>query len=112
MIRKMSFVTALLSVVAAASAAEPLKNGTRFAMKDVPEELIVERLAGEPVRFALEIQAESPYPRPQFLKLAKEMGAKFSFGTNNFDPSPKDLSRWLEAITWLDLKPSDIWRQK
>lgn len=58
---------------------------------------------------ALEIQAESPYPRPQFLKLAKEMGAKFSFGTNNFDPTPKGLSRWLEAITWLDLKASDIW---
>ena len=37
------------------------------------------------------------------------MGAKFSFGTNNFDPTPKDLSRWLEAITWLDLKASDIW---
>ena len=58
---------------------------------------------------AIEIQAESPYPRPEFLKLAKEMGAKFSFGTNNFDPGPKDLSRWLEAITWLDLKGSDIW---
>ena len=58
---------------------------------------------------ALEIQAGSPYPRPKFLKLAKEMGAKFSFGTNNFDPTPKDLSRWLEAITWLDLKAADIW---
>ena len=58
---------------------------------------------------ALEIQAESPYPRPKFLKLAKEMGAKFSFGTNNFDPTPKSLSRWLEVITWLDLRASDIW---
>ena len=57
---------------------------------------------------ALEIQAGSPYPRPKFLRLAKEMGAKFSFGTNNFDPTPKDLSRWLEAITWLDLKGADI----
>ena len=57
----------------------------------------------------LEIQAESPFPRPSFLRLAKEMGAKFSFGTNNFDPGPKNLSRWLEAITWLDLGPSDIW---
>ena len=47
--------------------------------------------------------------RAKFLRLAKEMGAKFSFGTNNFDPTPKDLSRWLEAITWLDLKGSDIW---
>ncbi len=58
---------------------------------------------------ALEIQAESPYPRPKFLRLAKDMGAKFSFGTNNFDPTPKNLSRWLEAITWLDLKKTDIW---
>lgn len=61
---------------------------------------------------ALEIQAESPYPRPAFLKLAKEMGAKFSFGTNNYDAAPKDLSRWLEAIVWLDLRPSDIWQPK
>jgi len=58
---------------------------------------------------ALEIQAESPYPRPAFLKLAKEMGAKFSFGTNNYDAAPKDLSRWLEVILWLDLKPEDVW---
>ena len=58
---------------------------------------------------ALEIQAESSFPRPKFLRLAKEMGAKFSFGTNNFDARPKDLSRWLEAIVWLDLGPNDIW---
>ena len=58
---------------------------------------------------ALEIQAESLFPRPKFLRLAKAMGAKFSFGTNNFDPKPKDLSRWLEVITWLDLHGSDIW---
>ena len=58
---------------------------------------------------ALEIQAESSFPRPKFLRLAKEMGAKFSFGTNNFDARPKDLSRWLEAIVWLNLGPNDIW---
>lgn len=58
---------------------------------------------------ALEIQAGSPFPRPKFLKLAKSMGAKFSFGTNNFDPMPKDLSRWLEAIEWLDMTPDDLW---
>ena len=58
---------------------------------------------------ALEIQAGSPYPCPRFLLMAKQMGAKFSFGTNNFDSKPKDLSRWLEAITWLDLQVSDIW---
>lgn len=58
---------------------------------------------------AIEIQAESPYPRPKFLKLAKEMGAKFSFGTNNFDDKPKDLTHWLDVITWLDLTGDDIW---
>ena len=58
---------------------------------------------------ALEIQAESSFPSDRFLKLAKEMGAKFSFGTNNFDPGPKDLSRWLEVIRLLDLKASDIY---
>ena len=58
---------------------------------------------------ALEIQAESPFQRPRFLRIAKGMGAKFSFGTNNFDARPKDLSRWLEAIVWLDLGPADIW---
>ncbi|MBP5640085.1 MAG: hypothetical protein J6X55_11440 [Victivallales bacterium] len=57
---------------------------------------------------ALEVQAGSPFPRPCFLKMAKTLGARFSFGTNNFDPTPKDLSRWLEAIEWLDLSPSDI----
>ena len=75
----------------------------------------MERLAAQVIAkavekgIALEIQAESPFPRAKFLKLAKKMGAKFSFGTNNFTPKVKDLSRWLEAIVWLDLGPNDIW---
>ena len=58
---------------------------------------------------ALEIQAGSAYPKPAFLKLAKSMGAKFSFGTNNFDDKTKDLGRWFEAIELLDLRPADLW---
>ena len=58
---------------------------------------------------ALEVQAGSKFPSENFLRLAKSMGAKFSFGTNNFDPVPKDLSRWLWAIRLLDMKPSDVW---
>ena len=57
---------------------------------------------------ALEIQAGSSYPKPAFLKLAKAMGAKFSFGSNNFDDKAKDLSRWFEAIALLDLRPADL----
>jgi len=58
---------------------------------------------------ALEIQAASDFPKPAFLKLAKSMGAKFSFGSNNFDDKAKDVSRWFEAITLLDLRPADLW---
>jgi histidinol phosphatase-like PHP family hydrolase len=61
---------------------------------------------------ALEVQAGSDYPKPAFLKLAKAMGAKFSFGTNNHDDKTKDLSRWFQAITLLDLKPADLWAPK
>jgi hypothetical protein len=61
---------------------------------------------------ALEVQAGSAYPKPRFLKLAKAMGAKFSFGSNNFDDKPKDLARWFEAIELLDLKPADLWAPK
>jgi len=57
---------------------------------------------------ALEIQAGSAYPKPAFLKLAKSMGAKFSFGSNNFDDKTKDLARWFEAIDLLDLQPADL----
>lgn len=52
---------AMAMFAAIASAAEPLKNGTRFAMKDVPEELVVERRSGEPVRFALEENGTTGY---------------------------------------------------
>jgi hypothetical protein len=58
---------------------------------------------------ALEIQAGSDFPKPAFLKLAKSMGAKFAFGSNNFDDKAKDLSRWFQAIELLNLQPADLW---
>ena len=36
-------------------AAAEFKNGTAFALGNVPKELVVERRAGEPVRFSLEV---------------------------------------------------------
>lgn len=61
---------------------------------------------------ALEIQAGSDFPKPAFLRLARAMGAKFSFGSNNFDDKTKDLSRWFQAIALLELKPTDLWVPK
>ncbi len=58
---------------------------------------------------ALEIQLGSDFPKPAFLKLARQMGAKFSLGSNNFDDKTKDPTRWFQTITLLDLKPSDLW---
>ncbi|MCQ2395944.1 MAG: protease inhibitor I42 family protein, partial [Kiritimatiellae bacterium] len=45
----------------AASAAVPFKNGTTFSLRDVPGELVVERRAGEPVRFVLEENGTTGY---------------------------------------------------
>ena len=58
---------------------------------------------------ALEINARSGYPSERFIRLAKEMGAKFTFGTNNFDDKPIDMSRCLEAIEKYDLGKADLY---
>lgn len=47
---------------------------------------------------ALEINARSGLPRAPFIQLAKSMGAKFTFGTNNFLADPIDMTRCFEAI--------------
>ena len=72
----------------------------------------MEKVIGKAVEkgIALEVQAESLFPRARFLLMAKKMGALFSFGTNNFTAAPKDLTRWTEAIELLDLQPADLWR--
>lgn len=57
---------------------------------------------------ALEIQAESPFPSERFLRVAKSLGAKFTFGTNNHDDRVKSIARWFEMIELLDLQPSDM----
>jgi len=57
---------------------------------------------------ALEIQAGSSYPNQRFTKLAKEMGAKFVFGSNNFDDKTKSLSCWFDALERFNLDASDL----
>ena len=51
----------LALVAVTATAAVPFRDGTRFALNDVPGELAVERRAGESVRFVLEENGTTGY---------------------------------------------------
>ncbi len=42
---------------------------------------------------ALEIDASSQWPHDRFIRMAKEMGAKFSFGSNNFNDAPINMAQ-------------------
>jgi len=58
---------------------------------------------------ALEIPARSAHPSDRFIKLAKSLGAKFTFGSNNFDPVPITMQRCFEAIETYGLTKNDFW---
>ncbi|HUT93904.1 MAG TPA: hypothetical protein VMY37_30855 [Thermoguttaceae bacterium] len=60
-------------------------------------------------RVALEINAQSGLPHDRFLRMAKRMGAKFTFGSNNHDDRPIDMSRCLEAIDRYGLTKDDMY---
>ena len=57
---------------------------------------------------ALEINARSGLPRDRFIRMAKGMGAKFTFGSNNFDDKPIDMSRCRRAIERYRLTKDDL----
>ncbi|MBS7338071.1 MAG: hypothetical protein KIG81_09495 [Thermoguttaceae bacterium] len=44
------------------------------------------------------------------MKLALEMGAKFSFGSNNFDAKLKNTDAWKRNIELFKLTKEDLWR--
>ena len=58
---------------------------------------------------ALEINARSEWPHDRFIKMAKRMGAKFTFGSNNFDDKPIDMTRCFEAIERYQLTKGDFY---
>ncbi len=60
-------------------------------------------------KVALEINASSGLPSDRFIRMAKQMGAKFSFGSNNFDDRHIDMSRCVEAIAQYGLTKSDMY---
>lgn len=60
-------------------------------------------------KVAMEINARSGLPHDRFIRLAKSMGAKFTFGTNNFHDHPIDMTRCFEAIDLYKLTKDDMY---
>ena len=58
---------------------------------------------------ALEINASSEWPHDRFINMAKQMGAKFTFGSNNFNDKPIDMTRCFEAIERYRLTKGDFY---
>ena len=58
---------------------------------------------------AIEINARRKIPSPAFLKLAKQAGVKFTFGTNNGDKDIGRLDYCLQMVDELGLKWQDMW---
>jgi hypothetical protein len=48
-------------------------------------------------------------PSYNFVRLGKEMGVKFTFGTNNIDSNLGHLEYCLEAIRACGLDAEDMW---
>ncbi len=57
---------------------------------------------------ALEINAGG-LPHDRFIRIAKKKGARFSFGTNNFNDKPIDMARCFEVIDRYGLQKADIY---
>lgn len=57
---------------------------------------------------ALEVQLETKFASERFLRKAKQMGAVFSFGSNNFTPKTKQVQNWLTAVRLLNPQQKDI----
>lgn len=58
---------------------------------------------------AIEINSRYRLPSPSFLKLAKQAGCQFTFGTNNADRDIGRLDYCLEMTRELGLKWQDMW---
>jgi len=58
---------------------------------------------------AIEINSRLNLPSPEFLKLAKAAGCKFTMGTNNADRDIGELTYSLKMISELGLSWKDFW---
>jgi hypothetical protein len=77
-----------------------------------PERLrrLVDALARNNV--ALEINDRLHLPGPALIKMAKEAGVLFTFGTNNTDQPPGRLEYGLQMVEQCALTPDDFWSPK
>ncbi|MDR1960040.1 MAG: DUF1080 domain-containing protein [Planctomycetaceae bacterium] len=57
---------------------------------------------------AFEFQVGSDFPKPRFIELCKEKGAKFSIGRNNHDDKPVNYNPCFDKIEKYDLKTKDM----
>lgn len=71
---------------------------------------VVEALAKNGV--ALEINDKLRLPGPAMIKMAKNAGVKFTFGTNNGDRTLGRLEYALKMIDECGLTPDDLWAPK
>ena len=60
-------------------------------------------------QIALEINARYRIPSLKIIRMAKERGIKFTFGTNNVDANFGKLEYSLEAVQACGLTPDDLW---
>jgi hypothetical protein len=61
---------------------------------------------------ALEINARYKVPKPEMIKMAKEAGVKFTFGTNNTGNDLGNLEYCLKMIEEVKLVPNDMFEIK
>lgn len=61
---------------------------------------------------ALEINARYKTPKAWMIKMAKEAGVKFAFGTNNTGRELGQLEYCIEMISECELKPNDMFKIK
>ncbi len=57
---------------------------------------------------ALEVQLGTAFARERFLRKAGEMGAVFSFGSNNFTRKTKNVANWLSAVRLLKPRQENV----
>jgi hypothetical protein len=61
---------------------------------------------------AIEISNTHRLPKPDFIRLAKQAGVKFTFGTNNSGPELRRLEYCLEMVEQCGLTWQDMWTPK